>query len=137
MTKTNIKEDHEGVSALIQNLDSSVAEAVSEIRQIFLSTDQEIGEQIKWNSPSFFYKGTMKDFNPKEYKRDIAVINLRKCILLIFPTGASIHDTTGLLEGNYSDGRRMIGFKDKTDVILKKEGLRKIINEWLLNVEKC
>ena len=137
MAKAKDINDPKSVTDYIQKLDPDFARLIEAIRQLILSTDKEIGEQIKWNSPSFFYKGTMKDFNPKEYKRDIAVINLRKGILLIFPTGASIHDSTGLLEGNYSDGRRMIGFKDKTDVILKKEGLRKIINEWLLNVEKC
>jgi hypothetical protein len=51
----------------------------------------------------------MKPFDSKEYKRDIVVINIIQGYpLLVFPTGASIKDTTGLLEGDYTDGRRFI-----------------------------
>jgi hypothetical protein len=129
--------DSDQVTGLIQKLEQPVAEAVGLLRQIFLTTDKEISEQIKWNSPSFYYNGDMKPFDPKEYKRDIAVVNLtRGRLMLVFPTGAIIHDTSGLLEGNYTDGRRMISFKDTADVKAKEESLRNIIAEWLRLVER-
>ena len=129
--------DSEQVTELIGKLEKPVAEAVELIRQIFLSTDKEISEQIKWNSPSFYYNGEMKPFDPKEYKRDIAVANLhRGRLMLVFPTGAKINDTTGLLEGDYTDGRRIVNFKDAEDVQARAESLRKVIKEWLALVEK-
>jgi hypothetical protein len=129
--------DQEQVTAYIQKLDPAIANAVNLIRQIILGTDTEIAEHIKWNSPSFYYAGEMLPFDPKEYKRDIAVTNLhRGRIMLVFPTGAKIYDTTGLLEGNYTDGRRMVNFKDVEDVRSKKALLTKIIKDWLELVEK-
>lgn len=79
----------------------------------------------------------MKDFDPKEYKRDIIVMNLHKGkILLAFPTGARIKDTAGLLEGNYTDGRRLMPIKDMEDARAKEKGLKKIIKDWLKGIEK-
>lgn len=129
--------ESEQVTAHIRKLDPSLAETVETLRQIILSADNEVGEQIKWNSPSFYYTGEMKPFDPKEYKRDIVVMNLHKGnIMLVFPTGASIKDTTGLLEGDYKDGRRLIKFRDLDDVNAKSRSLQKIIKDWLKQVEK-
>lgn len=129
--------DPEGVSAYIQNLEPTFASLIQAIRELILGANKEIGEQIKWNSPSFFYMGEMKPFNPKEYKRDIIVLNIRKGIaLLIFPTGAVIEDTTGLLEGSYADGRRMVTFKTMDEVKSKGKALQQVINQWILKIDK-
>ena len=42
------------VTAYIQNLDPAFAKAIETLRQLILGAGKEIGEQIKWNSPSFF-----------------------------------------------------------------------------------
>jgi len=137
MAKANSISDSEKVTEHIQQLDSSIAGTVEMIRQIILSTDKEIAEQIKWNSPSFYYSGEMKPFDPKEYKRDLIVMNLHKNkIMLVLPTGAKVKDTSGLLEGNYTDGRRLIKFSDSKDVALKEKSLRKIIKDWLKLINK-
>lgn len=137
MAKSKDVHDPQAVSALIRKLEPMQASLIEDIRQIVLSTDREIGEQIKWNSPSFFYTGEMKPFNPKEYKRDIVVINMRKGqALLVFPTGAIIKDTTGLLEGDYADGRRMITFKNTNQVKARAKDLQQIIRLWLKEVDK-
>jgi hypothetical protein len=128
--------DSEQVTELIQKLDPEFGKIIEAIRQIILSTDKEIGEHIKWNAPSFYYTGEMKPFNPKEYKRYIIVMNFHKeRILLVFPSGAKINDTTGLLEGDYKDGRRLVYFKDMDDVISKKDDLQNVIKIWLNLVE--
>jgi Domain of unknown function (DU1801) len=136
MGKSKDINDSIGVTNFIQKLEPKVAEIIEEIRQIILGTDKIIDEQIKWNSPSFFYSGEMKPFDSKEYKRDLAVINSRKEIMLVFPTGASVNDTTGILEGTYSDGRRLVYFKDLEDVKLKKESLQQVIKAWIDLVDK-
>ena len=79
----------------------------------------------------------MKPFDPKEYKREIVVFNLFKGkIMLVFPSGAKVNDTTGLLEGDYKDGRRLIVFKDMKDVKSKEKALQKVIKDWLKLIEK-
>lgn len=137
MAKKNTLTNTEQVTAHIQSLDASVAATVTALRNIILSTDTEIGEQIKWNSPSFYYTGAMKPFDPKEYKRDLVVMNLhRGQIMLVFPTGARITDNTGLLEGSYTDGRRIAKFRDLEDVQARSGALQSVIRDWLRTVEK-
>jgi uncharacterized protein YdhG (YjbR/CyaY superfamily) len=129
--------DQEQVTAHMQQLDPALAKVVETIRQLILSTDTEIGERIKWNNPSFYYTGDMKPFDPKEYKREIAVFNLYKGkIMLVFPSGSKVNDTTGLLEGDYADGRKIAVFKDAEDVESKKTALQYVIKKWLERVEK-
>ena len=77
------------VDAYMKRLKHPLTDVVEALRQVILSTDHEIGEEIKWNAPSFFYSGEMKSFNPKEYKRYLIVFNLyrKDCIRLVFPSG--------------------------------------------------
>ena len=129
--------DQEQVTAHIQKLEPTLVPTIEVIRQIILSTDKEIGERIKWNNPSFYYTGEMKPFDPKEYKREIIVMNLFKGrIMLVFPSGAKVNDTSGLLEGDYKDGRRTVVFKDLEDVKAKEKHLKAVIKKWLELVEK-
>lgn len=124
--------DTEQVNEHISKLDSEIAAIVQKIRQLILNTDASIGERIKWNNPSFYYTGEMAPFDPKEYKREIAVFNLHKNrIMLVFPSGAKVNDTSGLLEGDYKDGRRLIVFKDLEDVKSKATDLQNTIKKWL------
>ena len=137
MAKSLQIDDREAVRAHIQKLDPSIRTVVETIRQIFLATDKAIGERIKWNNPSFYYTGEMKPFDPKEYKREIAVFNLFKNrIMLVFPTGAKVNDESGLLTGTYADGRRIVIFKDMADAELKKKSLQKVIRQWLKLIDK-
>ena len=131
------KSTEEQVSEYIQKLDSGTAKAVNEIRRIILSASPEVGEQIKWNSPAFYYTGEMKAFDPKEYKRDIAVVNLHKGrLMIVFPTGAKVEDKSGLLEGDYKDGRRVVTYTNADDVLLKENALVKVVKKWLALIER-
>lgn len=129
--------DKEQVTEHIKKLDPAIGKIVEVIRQMILSTDKEIGERIKWNNPSFYYTGEMKPFNPKEYKREIVVFNVFKGrIMLVFPDGAKVNDKSGLLEGDYKDGRRIIIFADMKDVKLKEKAPQTVIKKWLKLVDK-
>jgi hypothetical protein len=129
--------DQEQVTQHIKKLPLSIRNTIEKIRQIILSTDKEIGERIKWNNPSFYYTGEMKDFDPKEYKRDMIVMNLfKERIMLVFPSGAKVNDKSGLLEGEYKDGRRTLVFKDMADVEAKEKKLKAVIKKWLTLVDE-
>ncbi|MBP7239983.1 MAG: DUF1801 domain-containing protein [Saprospiraceae bacterium] len=137
MAKTNPLSDHDQVTEHIQKLEPGLAKTVEAIRKIILSVDPEIGDRIKWNNPSFYYTGDMKPFDPKEYKREIIVFNLHKGrIMLVFPSGAKVNDKSGLLEGDYKDGRRTCVFADLDDVKTKEKALKQVIRTWLTMIEK-
>jgi hypothetical protein len=78
--------EREKVDAYMQELMHPLANVAEALRKIILSTDPEIGEEIKWNAPAFFYSGEMKPSDPKNYKRSLAVFNLHRkdCIRLVF-----------------------------------------------------
>ncbi len=129
--------DTEQVTAHIKQLEPAIAEIIETLRQIILSTDPEIGERIKWNNPSFYYTGEMKESDPKEYKREMIVMNLFKGrIMLVFPSGAKVDDKSGFLEGDYKDGRRILVFRDLAHVKEKQAQLQSVITNWLKLVEK-
>jgi len=130
--------DNEQVTQFIKTSSHSLSDVMQTLREIILSSSAEISEHIKWNAPAFYYNGQIADFDAKEYKRDIVVYNIRKndYILLIFPTGNVIDNTTGILEGNYTDGRRMVTINSMDDLNTKKESLKAVIKNWLSKVEK-
>lgn len=128
----------EQVTDYFKKLEHPLTGVIQALRKIVLSADKEVGEQIKWNSPSFYYTGEMKAFDPKEYKRDIVVFNLHKkeYVLLVFPTGAIVDDTSGLLEGKFPDGRKTAKFSSLTEVKAKEKDLKDVIKKWLTKIDK-
>ena len=129
--------DSEKVTEHIQKLEPKLAEVIEYVRKTILKTDKEIGERIKWNNPSFYYTGEMESFDAKEYKREIIVMNLFKGrIMLVFPSGGKVKDQSGLLEGDYKDGRRTTVFKDLNDFKAKEKAVQKVIKDWLKLVDK-
>jgi hypothetical protein len=130
--------DTPGVDAFMEKLDHPMKTVLQALREAILDTDASVGEHIKWNAPSFLYIGEMAPFNPKEYKRYIIVSNFFKkdCIRLVFPSGAKVTNTMGLLEGDYADGRRLAHFKSLEDVEAKKPALQLFIKTWLTLVDK-
>lgn len=133
------KDQHKpaALDAYIQKLSPDLAELVQGIRSCILAADPSIGEQIKWNSPAFFYTGDLKDADAKTYPRDLIVIHLRKgYALLIFPSGARIADPDKFLEGDYADGRRMLSIHSLVELDQKKTGLQNAIRSWLSGIPR-
>jgi len=136
---TTKRSEPEKVDAYMKALKHPLADVVEALRQIILSTDKEIGEEVKWNAPTFFYSGEMALSDPKKYKRYLVVFNLFKkdCIRLVFPSGAKVDDGSGLLQGDYADGRRLAMFSNMKDVKTKKAGLQQVIRKWLTLLDKA
>ena len=126
------------VDGFMDKLKHPLKDVAEALRQIILSTDKTIGEEIFWNAPSFFYTGKMKPFKPKEYKRYIVGFNFFKkdCVRLIFLRGALANDKSGLLEGDYVDGRRLAMFYSIDHVKEKTKDLQKIIKTLLKQISE-
>lgn len=117
----------------ISRLNHPLQDVVQALRKIITGSDEQVGEHIKWNSPAYYYKGPMGAFKPKTYQKDLAVLHLHKPnqILMVFPTGSNIADSTGTLEGNYEDGRRMITIRNYEELEAKSHQIQSIIKNWL------
>ncbi len=136
--KTTKPSEPQRVDEYMKSLKHPLAEVVAALRQILLKTDPEIGEEIKWNAPTFFYTGEMKPSDPKQFKRYLVVFNLfrKDCIRLVFWGGAKVKDTSGLLHGDYADGRRLAEFGSMQDVQAKKKKLQQVVKRQLGLLDK-
>ena len=126
------------VDAYMQALQHPLAEVLQALRQIILSTDPSLGEEIKWNAPTFFYTGPLPAFDPKEFKRILIVSNVfqQDNIRLVFWGGARANDTTGFLTGAYADGRRLASFSSLAEVKSTKKVLQHVVRQLLQTLDK-
>lgn len=125
------------VEAFLDQLDHPQKELVLATRKLIRATTKEIGEEIAWNAPAFFYTGKIAPFKPKEYKRHIVVFNLFKkdCLRLIFLQGASVADLTAILEGDYKDGRRIVSLHSMQELQQKKKDLQLVLKALLAQLK--
>jgi hypothetical protein len=137
MTTTKPSEPDK-VDAYIKRLKHPLKDVVVSLRKIILEADPEIGEEIKWNAPTYFYTGEMEQSDPKLYKRYLIVFNLFKkdCIRLVFWGGAKVKDKSGFLQGDYADGRRLALFQNLDDVNANKKHLLQTLKLQLKLLDK-
>ena len=126
------------VDEYMRQLDHPLKEVVEALRQAILQADPAVGEEVKWNAPSFFYTGEMPPFDAKEYRRHLVVTNLyrKNEIRLVFWGGGKVNDTSGFLSGDYADGRRLATFRDIDEVRSKRSALQHVVREQLRLLEK-
>jgi hypothetical protein len=112
-------------------------EVMQALRGIILATDPAIGEEVKWNAPTFFYTGEMVKTDPKLFKRYLIVSNVhaKDHIMLVWPSGARVDDGSGFFEGTYADGRRLLRFFNLEDVASKKAQVQACIRQWLATLD--
>lgn len=129
--------DREAVDAFMKKLKHPMKAVAEQLREIILSADKNVGEEIAWNAPTFYFNGAMKPFNPKEYKRFIVGFNFFKkdCLRLVFYRGALVKDPAGLLSGEFPDDRKLALFGSVEVVKANKKALQKIVVD-LLKVAK-
>jgi uncharacterized protein YdhG (YjbR/CyaY superfamily) len=109
----------EAVDEFMAKLDHPFKAEVQAVRDIIKGVDQDVTEEIKWNAPSFSYKGSyLVTFN----------LHANKHVHLVFHNPAIVEVESGLLEGDYKD-RRMAYFSDMNDVEAKKQALEKVVEE--------
>jgi len=116
----------EEVDAFLDRLKHPFKAEVKAIRDIVKGINKNITEQIKWNAPSFSYKGG-----------DIATFNLhaKGRIHLVFHHPAIAKIQSDILEGNYPN-RRMVYFADSKDVKGKRKSLEKALTQLLKLVDE-
>ena len=115
------------VDQLMSKLEHPLKAEIEAVRAIILNANSKIAERVKWNSPSFFHVIDMAAFHlrQKDYVH----------LIVVFPKGAPIADSSGLLEGNHTD-RREAKFYNMKDIEQKRPVLEKVVNDWMKLVDK-
>jgi len=100
------------------------------LREIILSCDKGLSENIKWNGPNYVFAGedrvTMKINPPK----NIQLILHRGAKKLKQPKDKLIKDDSGLLLWKEND-RAIITFKTANEIQANTAALKKIIKAWI------
>ncbi|TDC37386.1 DUF1801 domain-containing protein [Micromonospora sp. 15K316] len=114
------------VDAFMDKLDHPFKAEVELLRESIKAVSPKITEQIKWKAPSFSYRG--------EY---LATFNLwsKERVHLVFHNPLVVDIDSELLEGNYTDGRRMAYFADMKDAKAKKTELKRIIKQLVKSID--
>lgn len=102
--------------AAYDNPQKSLVEAT---RQVILAADPRVGECVKWQAPTFTYKGNIASFFPKA----------KAHVSLMFHKGATIPGSFPSLEGDGPEGRSL-KIKDAADLAGKQAELQAIIRAW-------
>jgi hypothetical protein len=92
------------VDAWFERYDNPMKPVVQRIRDIVLDADPRIDEVIKWQAPTFTYKGNLASFYPKN----------RHHASLMFHVGAQIPGSYPRLEGT-GDTSRVMKVADHED----------------------
>jgi uncharacterized protein YdhG (YjbR/CyaY superfamily) len=91
---------------------------IQRVREIILSTHRDIEEVIKWNSPTFLYKGNMASF----------FMNAKQHFSLMFHKGATIQEKSSLSQGDGKEGR-VVKFSDLGEIEKRKKDLQGVVKE--------
>ena len=108
------------VDAWFDRYDNPQRDLVMAVRDAVLDADDRVTEAIKWQAPTFMYRGNIASFYPKATKH----------VSLMFHTGASLPDPSGLLEGEGATSR-VAKFADAADLEAKTEGLQGLVRAWI------
>jgi hypothetical protein len=107
------------VDAWFERYDNPMTEVVQQVREIVLDADPRVDECIKWQAPTFTYKGNIASFYPKS----------RQHASLMFHLGAKIPGTYPRLEGS-GDTSRVMKVADLADAETARAELESIVRAW-------
>ena len=93
--------------------------AMQAVRRAILDSDERVTECVKWQSPTFVYKGNLASIMP----------GAKRFVSLMFHRGASIPGNHPELQGGGDVGRYM-RFESVEDVAAKREALRAAVRAW-------
>lgn len=111
-----MSDEVDGWMARYDNPQKPLVEAV---RQAILKADARIDECIKWQAPTFTYKGNLASFYPKS----------KAHVSLMFHSGAKITGDYPSLEGT-GDTSRVMKFADAADLERKSAELIRLVRAW-------
>lgn len=107
------------VDEWLAGYDNPMKEVVAAMRQVILAADTRVGECIKWQAPTFTYKGNIASFFPGS----------KKHASLMFHQGAHIPGDHPILEGDARDGRS-VKLASLEELEARKDELQDAVRAW-------
>jgi hypothetical protein len=114
------------------DLDTDKRTQVDALRGIILNAEPKLEEHIKWNAPSYIWKG--------EDRITFNLMNKQGVVKLVLHMGATkkedkkgvpvMQDSSGLIEWS-SDIRGMLTFQSIQDINDQKDTITDIVKKWL------
>lgn len=118
--------DEDQVKAFMSNLNHPLKAEIEAVRIIIKKTNTAIGERIKWNAPSYYYKGVdMVTFNPRATEH----------VHLVFHHPAIEQLKSDVLHGDYK-GRRMAYFVNMKEVKANAKALTEVVQYLLTHIDR-
>jgi hypothetical protein len=108
------------VDEWFERYDNPQKDLADAVRRAILDADERVTETIKWQAPTFVYRGNIASFYPKS----------KAHVSLMFHSGASLPDPEGLLAGE-GDVSRVARFADAAELSRKKAALQELIRAWV------
>ena len=108
------------VDSWMDKYDNPMKPVVQRVREVIMAADERMEETIKWQAPTFVYKGNLASFFP----------NAKAHSTLMFHTGVEIPGDFPSLEGDGQKGRTM-KFANLDDVEARKSELEAIVAAWI------
>jgi hypothetical protein len=125
---------NEEVSKFLDDLTHPLRKEIDQLRQVVLSANVGLSENIKWNGPNFCFQGedriTMRIHPPKQ----LQLIFHRGAKVLAQPVERLIQDSSNLLIWKTND-RAVLTYKSMEEVLSSKLALTKIVNAWVVAAE--
>jgi uncharacterized protein YdhG (YjbR/CyaY superfamily) len=107
------------VDAWLKKYDNPMKDVVVRIREIILAADPRIEEAIKWQAPTFMFKGNLASFFPKS----------KQHASLMFHLGAKIPGKHPRLEGT-GDTSRVMKIGSVAEANAAKPDLERLAKAW-------
>jgi hypothetical protein len=107
------------VDAWFANYESPMKPVMQRIRALMLAADPRLEECIKWQAPTFTYRGNLASFFPKS----------KQHASLMFHSGAHIPGTHLRLEGGGATGR-LLKLGSLTEVESAKRDIERLVAAW-------
>jgi hypothetical protein len=120
------------VDEYMSGLEHPHKDGVEALRRAILSSDARIGEEVKWNAPSFRMDDHFATFR----------LHPAPIFQLILHTGAKaknapqsfeIEDPDGLLKWAAKD-RSVISFVSSADALAKRDAVVRVVREWIARI---
>ena len=123
---------YKSVSEFLESQEKDKLEEINRLREIILSTEPTLIETLKWNAPSYVYKG--------EDRITFNVMNKQNKVQIIIHMGALkkedkkgpciLQDDKGIVNWS-SDIRGIIKFDGISEINSKERLIRDVISTWL------
>ena len=118
------------VAAFLAALDHPLKPVILALRELILSVDPSISEEIKWNAPSFRTTEHFATFNLRASDSVKIVMHLGAKPRGADFAGVTIHDPDSVLTLIAKD-RATVTFRDLADVEARGAAFATIIRQWI------